>query len=233
MMHFLFLNGLSIFHQLRLEEALLRADKREWCLVNTNADPSIVMGISGKREKLLDCNLLQKHPIPVIRRFSGGGTVYIDPDTVFVSFICNRKNFPFSSPKEIMEWSSMVYEPLFPNHFQLRENDYVLEEKKIGGNAQYIQKDRWLHHTSFLWDFDAEKMKYLLFPEKRPLYRGQRDHADFLGKISPLFPDKKSFLLALIKQTESRFPLIHIPYCDVLPLLDAPHRRSTSFIEIQ
>jgi len=43
----------------------------------------------------------------------------------------------------------------------LRENDYVLGPRKMGGNAQSIIKNRWVHHTSFLWDFDVLKMRYL------------------------------------------------------------------------
>ena len=48
-----------------------------------------------------------------------------------------------------------------PPQFSLRENDYVLGAHKIGGNAQSIVKGRWVHHTSFLWDFDPAKMRYL------------------------------------------------------------------------
>ena len=45
--------------------------------------------------------------------------------------------------------------------FCLREHDYVINDRKIGGNAQTITKDRFVHHTSFLWNFDAKKMSYL------------------------------------------------------------------------
>jgi len=58
--------------------------------------------------------------------------------------------------------------------FQLRENDYVLGERKIGGNAQTITGDSFLHHTSFLWDWDNTNMEYLTLPDKRPDYRGDR-----------------------------------------------------------
>ena len=37
-----------ILQQLRLEEALLRADDANWCIINDgSATPAIVMGISG------------------------------------------------------------------------------------------------------------------------------------------------------------------------------------------
>lgn len=31
--------------------------------------------------------------------------------------------------------------------FSLRENDYVLGERKMGGNAQSITGKSWIHHT--------------------------------------------------------------------------------------
>jgi hypothetical protein len=43
--------GMDILRQLRMEEALLRCDHRNWCIVNDGAPPAappaIVMGISG------------------------------------------------------------------------------------------------------------------------------------------------------------------------------------------
>ena len=39
---------LPILRQLRLEEALLRADAGNWCIINDGSSiPAIVMGISG------------------------------------------------------------------------------------------------------------------------------------------------------------------------------------------
>ena len=42
------LSRFPIYHQLLLEEALLRGTKSNWCIVNDGAfTPAIVMGISG------------------------------------------------------------------------------------------------------------------------------------------------------------------------------------------
>ncbi len=49
--------------------------------------------------------------------------------------------------------------------------DYTFGERKFGGNAQAITKQRWLHHTSLLWDFDPENMALLKHPERVPEYR--------------------------------------------------------------
>ena len=49
--------------------------------------------------------------------------------------------------------------------------DYTYGEQKFGGNAQAITKQRWLHHTSFLWDFDDSNMALLKHPSRVPKYR--------------------------------------------------------------
>ena len=49
--------------------------------------------------------------------------------------------------------------------------DYVFGEHKFGGSAQSITKDRWLHHTSFLWDYHMPRMAYLKIPKRAPEYR--------------------------------------------------------------
>lgn len=49
--------------------------------------------------------------------------------------------------------------------------DYVFGERKFGGNAQAITKNRWLHHTSLLWDFADARMALLKHPSKVPEYR--------------------------------------------------------------
>ena len=58
--------------------------------------------------------------------------------------------------------------------------DYALGERKFGGNAQAISKDRWVHHTSFLWDYVPERMELLKHPSRAPDYRAGRDHSDFI-----------------------------------------------------
>src|SRR5262245_13582464 len=112
MFHLLTLPNVPIFEQLQLEEALLRTDERNWCILNTNSSEAIVMGISGKPEKLLNLDLVKRDKISVIKRFSGGGTVFISPCTVFVTLICNAQDSPIPlQPRPILEWTEKLYQP--------------------------------------------------------------------------------------------------------------------------
>ena len=187
--HLLRLKNVPIIKQLQLEEALLRTDERNFCIVNEGSTRAIVMGISGKPEELVDCKRAHMEDVPLIKRYSGGGTVVVDEKTVFVSWIMNKDSLDIKPyPEPVLEWSTEFYKKAFGiENFGLIENDYVIGEKKCGGNAQYFRKNRWVHHTTFLWDFSDENMKLLLMPKRRPKYREDRTHLDFLTRMSPYF----------------------------------------------
>ena len=195
-------SGLCILRQLRLEEKLLRSPGAgNWCLLNDGTpDRSVVLGISGKPHQLVDVRRALDDGVRVIKRFSGGGTVIVDRDTQFVTLVMNAAAVPDLAlfPRQIMEWTGTLYggrpHGVFADMpgWQLRENDYVIGDRKVGGNAQSISKDRWLHHTSFLWDFREETMKYLTNPAKQPRYRANRSHSDFLAPLKTYLPDRNA-----------------------------------------
>lgn len=192
-----------IYDQLLCEERLLRGDRRNICLISYGSSPAIVMGISGKAIEA---------PLPLIKRFSGGGTVVVNEDTIFITFIFNRLDIDIpAEPKAIMRWTAGIYEQVFDG-FALRDNDYVFGDRKFAGNAQYIKKDRWLHHSSFLWDFEEEQMKMLPLPERRPAYRGTRDHLDFVTTLKERYSEKEQIGNALKKVLQEQFTLL--PYTE-------------------
>jgi lipoate-protein ligase A len=222
--------SLSIYEQLLIEEALLRGDERNFCIVSEGSSPSIVMGISGKVHELIDEDKANTLTIPIIKRFSGGGTVVVDENTLFVTFIIQKSDVSIPAyPEKIMKWSEEIYKPVFNTpHFSLKENDYVFYDKKFGGNAQYIRKERWLHHTSFLWDYEKEKMQTLLHPKKTPSYREGRDHDSFLCKMKEFMPNKELFF-SLLKEHLSRTYTLK----EILPehlILKEDHRSSTKIL---
>jgi lipoate-protein ligase A len=190
------------------------------------------MGISGKPETLLNLTSVQKNQIPIIQRFSGGGTVIVDENTFFVTFIMNKHQLavpPF--PEPILRWSADLYADAWQiPQFHLRENDYCIGDWKCGGNAQYIKKERWLHHTSFLWDYREENMEHLLLPEKRPKYRDNRSHTHFLTRLKEHAESIPSLVeklkAALVKQ-------FYISVFDLKEWVVKPHRQATHWVEIE
>ncbi len=228
--HLIHTKNMPIFSQLQLEEALLRQDTRNFCLINEGSSPAIVMGISGKEDELVNLSQARALAIPIIKRFSGGGTVIVDEETLFITFICQKASHPFPPyPEPILKWSASLYEKAFP-FISLKENDYVIGNKKCGGNAQYIKKDRWLHHTSFLWNFKPSHMQLLLHPKKTPLYRQERSHEDFLTTLSCHSPNKEKWVNDFKAALQLSYELIDTPLENVFSFLQIPHRQTTQFV---
>ncbi len=230
--HFLHLHQFPILEQLKIEEALLRSDQRNWCLINEGSPVSIVMGISGKKEELVDLESARRDNVPIIKRFSGGGTVIVDENTLFVTFICDKKSHSFPAfPEPIMKWTEGIYKDVFVHdQFRLRENDFVIGEKKVGGNAQYIKKDRWLHHTSFLWNYSDKTMEYLLHPKKTPNYRSGRSHSDFLYRLSDHFPHMPEIIEKIKKSLKKNFEICPSSLDEARLCQSADARQSTTLI---
>lgn len=228
------LHGCSVFRQLQLEEALLRTDSRNWCLLNTSVEPSIVMGISGKVDELINLEKLAAAPIPIIRRFSGGGTVYVDQDTFFVSFIVKNELLKAPSyPQHIHEWARQFYTKVFRwEDFQLLENDYVLGNQKFGGNAQYICKNRVLHHTTFLWDYSPAAMEYLLLPKKTPNYRQSRTHTDFLCRLKHKMESKEKLQDNILTALENMYEVQEVALDVLEKMTNRDYRQATCFVSL-
>ena len=57
-----------IKRMLRLEEALVRHEPGNWCLITAlpPQQPTVVVGLGGKPERLLDASELKKRPVPVV-----------------------------------------------------------------------------------------------------------------------------------------------------------------------
>ena len=240
---------LDIAHSTGWNNKRANADVYGHEVTESNKSCAIILGIGGKIDRLVNTHAAKRDGVLILRRFSGGGTVVVDHNSLWTTFI-GRNDVPMSFdggcikpfPREIMNWSAdTVFGPAFDSlneqvandskkngqkkigrqtlvfqgkscglsggvgeslvlppikhsleaddhtirpQFELRENDYVLGERKVGGNAQSIVSSGFLHHTSFLWDYDQSNMEYLTLPEKRPDYRGNRSHNDFLVKLN-------------------------------------------------
>jgi lipoate-protein ligase A len=199
--------NMPVLQMLRLEESLFRHDVNNWCVINSGTSPCVIAGRSSVIADTVHVENARAAGVPIIRRFTGGGVVcvylpplchlcsadifrlrhfcsYADFNTLFVSFISRAKNGLARSappyPNAIMLWSAAWY----GSHCFRKLNwdlqsgqDYSVDNRKVGGNAQAFGAGRWVHHTSFLHDFDRQEMAAMLsLPKKQPDWRKLRDH---------------------------------------------------------
>jgi len=232
------LSQYPILEQLRLEQALLRVDRGSWLLINDGTpDPAIVMGVSGKLEELVHRAEAKAAGVPVIRRFSGGGTVAVDQDTIFATLVSDDKTLPEveAYPRPLMEWTEKLYHGALGQFgdFKLRENDYCFRETKIGGNAQAITRGRWLHHTSFLWDYRDSHMALLKHPTRAPAYREGREHLEFVSRLRDEVPSRQALLDALPEaMRKAGFDLQETSLEEAQESLKGEHFKSTRLVDL-
>jgi hypothetical protein len=72
-------------------------------------------------------------------------------------------------------------------------------------------------------------MSYLLLPPKRPVYRQDRKHADFLTKLRDHLPSQKLLVEQLKMELVKRF---YIQDFDLAGWEANPHRRSVQYLEV-
>ena len=71
------LNTTDPFFNLAVEEFLLKNSKEEYLILGIN-DPSVIIGKHQSGHSEVNTRFVTENNIPVIRRISGGGTVFHD-----------------------------------------------------------------------------------------------------------------------------------------------------------
>lgn len=117
--------------------------------------------VCGKHQiALKECNIYycDQRSIPVIRRLSGGGTVFHDPGNINFSFFkkLNAGN-EIDYTKNLKVITSALNQLGFKVSISPR-HDLFLNEFKVSGNAQHVSKGKALHHGTLLYDAKIKEM---------------------------------------------------------------------------
>lgn len=97
------------------------------------------------------------HGINIVRRMSGGGTIYTDPGGWQYTFIQHEGADTISFQEYIAPVIDALKEMGVHAEFNGR-NDLLIDGKKISGTAQYRLGNSIVHHGSLLFDTDIEQM---------------------------------------------------------------------------
>ncbi len=139
----------------------------EWLFSNFHEDllrlwvnpTSVIIGKHQTAVAEANVQFCVLHDVPIIRRISGGGTVYHDPGNVNFSFFRNvDPNDPIDYESNLRIIQKALQSLGYPVELNAR-HDLILEGMKISGNAQHIKKKRALHHGTLLYDADIEMLR--------------------------------------------------------------------------
>jgi lipoate-protein ligase A len=168
-----------------------------------------VVGYANQVAKEVNPAACEAGGVPVLRRCSGGGTVLQGPGCLNYSLVLNVEDAPelagiTSANRFIMERNRAAMESVLSAEPGTRNpelsveghTDLAIAGRKFSGNAQQRKRTHLLHHGSLLYAFDfAPLERYLKMPARRPDYRRDRTHADFLMNL----PITKEALRVLLR----------------------------------
>lgn len=148
---------------LATEEYLLHKRKEDYVILSIN-DPSVIVGKHQCVHREVNTRYTRSKNMPVLRRISGGGSVYHDHGNLNFAFIRN------SEPGKQIDFR--LYTAPVVNYLQSSginarfegKNDIRVNDLKISGNAEHVYRERVLHHGTLLFYADLDALRSSLKP---------------------------------------------------------------------
>ena len=137
-------------YNLATEEYLLKHFRQDIFMLWRNHNAIIV----GKHQNTLaeiNYDFVRDNRIKVIRRLSGGGTVFHDLGNINFTFI---RSGEASTLVDFRKFTQPILDFLKNLGVEARfegRNDLTIDGKKFSGNAEHVFKDRILHHGTLLF----------------------------------------------------------------------------------
>jgi lipoate-protein ligase A len=157
-MHLINLQSCDPFFNLAIEEHLLKNSKEEYLILCVNG-PSVIIGKHQSGHREVNTKFLRENQISVIRRISGGGTVFHDKGNLNFSFIRQSES---GKQVDFRKYTKPVID--FLNFFGVEakfegKSDLKIDGLKISGNAEHIYRNRVLHHGTLLFSTSLEMLR--------------------------------------------------------------------------
>ena len=167
-MRYLETGSLNPFYNLAFEEYVLDNRKDGDYLLLWQNDNTIVVGQNQNAEAEINRAFVEAHGIRVVRRMTGGGTVYHDLGNLNYSFITDAGPTDRLSMERFTKPVVSALRQLGMDAEASGRNDILIEGKKVSGTAQRLLGGRILHHGTLLFDSNPDMVSGALNadPEK-------------------------------------------------------------------
>ena len=150
-------------------------------------EPSVIIGRFGNIENEINIDFANSNNIKIVRRNSGGGSVYHDLGNVNYSFILRddeKFTLKFFSDIIIKSLNSIGLNA----ELTFTHNDIKANNLKISGSAQYHHDGIILHHGTLLFDSDLSVIPKVLknsgqVTNIKPLLKNDMNIYDFMNAV--------------------------------------------------
>jgi len=149
------------YFNIAAEEYLLKTLDDD-CFMLWQNEPSIIVGKHQNTLAEINYQFASQNNIPVIRRISGGGTVFHDLGNLNFSFIQKGERGKLVDFHRFIDPIIEVLNQLgVPATFE-GKNDIRVKGLKISGNAEHVHKNKMLHHGTLLFSSKLDKLNHAL-----------------------------------------------------------------------
>ncbi|MBR3844643.1 MAG: lipoate--protein ligase [Clostridia bacterium] len=152
-----YLDTTDPYFNLAAEEYFLKHTQEEYFLLWRNA-PCIVVGRNQNTRKEINHEYVTSQGIPVVRRLTGGGTVFHDLGNLNYTFIQKGVEHHFGN-------YSVFAKPVIDTLAQMGvtatlsgRNDLLIQDKKFCGQAQTMWHGRLMHHGCMLFSANVDHL---------------------------------------------------------------------------
>jgi len=153
------------FFNLAVEEVLLKNSKEDYLLLGINKS-SVIIGKHQSAHREVNTKFITENDIPVIRRITGGGTVFHDKGNLNFTFI---KQSESGKQIDFQKYTLPVIEFLSSIGVEAKfegKNDLKVGGYKISGNAEHVYRNRVLHHGTILFSASLDLLRNSIRKDK-------------------------------------------------------------------
>lgn len=183
------LQSTNPYFNLAAEEFLLKNFADDILLIWQNM-PAVIVGKHQNMMAEVNYPYVMGKGIPVIRRLSGGGTVFHDMGNVNFSYIANGNEGHVVDFKRFTRpVVDFLNEHGVPAILSGR-NDILVDGFKFSGNAEHVYKQRVLHHGTLLFSSNLEMLREGIKPTGGTYSdKSVKSFRSRVANLSPYFKD--------------------------------------------
>ena len=167
------------FYNQAFEEFVFQTFQDDDVFLLWQNSPAVIVGSFQNICREVHAETLRRLGIPIIRRMSGGGTVYHDLGNVNYTYI-TRQDGPLDYDlclRPVIEALNDIGVPARKN----RTCDIAIGEQKISGSAQRSAGGRLLHHGTLLFQSDLTVLDHITTHYKNDCFQSK-------GTVSAICP---------------------------------------------
>ena len=190
-----------------------------------------VLGVAQKIDSEILIENCRNDGVPIVRRCSAGGAVVQGPGCLNFSLVLDMERTQALRPirasfHHILHGIVQGLRIKDPSTAIAGVSDLVIGRRKFSGNAQRRKRRALLHHGTLLYKFSIDRMaRYLKEPGKRPDYREERSHGNFVTNFALPREDLMEIVKEVFAPDDSVFALGDEERSKVVELARAKYAR--------